>query len=512
MGNLAAQNFTGNASWVAPAGVTSVTVVAQFVRNNTQTILGSNFNIDPNGILWSWGDNTNGQLGLNDIVQRSSPVQVLGGLRWSSLATYVGSSFPITDSVIALDTFGRAWAWGANSSGQLGLGDVTSRSSPVLVLGGLSFVKIICSSDGAGNVGVIGLTSSGQAYGWGANPNGRLGVGGATNMSSPTLVLGSLTFTQIVMNQASTIGLSANGNTYGWGANGNGQLGNGTTAVNTTSPVVMVGGVSFAQLVQPNVMPATNNCFFALQADGTAYAWGQNTNGQLGLGDVTPRSSPVAVVGGLKFQQILSILNGGTICSTIGITPAGVAYGWGANDAGQLGQGNVTPKSSPVAVVGGLTFSKLFGDDTHSVYGLQADGTLYAWGRNSEGQLGVGNTADRSSPVQVVGGLKWQNVIARFDQNLDTSVSAITTSGLVYGWGANEQGNIGNGTSTSGFSSPVQSVGTYSMLTAPATQTTTIPVVPGTTYSVNMNQQIPMFNTTVIGNGVPSVVTLYFEE
>lgn len=511
MGNLASKTFTGNGTWVAPAGVTSLTISAQYPRSNSVQTPSSNFQIDQNGNLYAWGDNTYGQLGVGDVNPRSSPTLVLGGIKWASIAQSNGSGFPPKNSVIGIDVLGRAYGWGNNVQGSLGVGDVTPRSSPVAVLGGLVFSKINTFADSSGNYGAIGIASNGQAYGWGINSSGRLGLNDTTSRSSPVLVVGGLTWSQIVMLQSSTIGLSTNGNTYGWGLNTNGQLGIGNVTTNA-SPVQMVGGVTLVQLIQPNVQPTSLYSFAALDANGSLYMWGNNLQGQLGTGDILPRSSPVAVVGGLKFQQILQVLNGGTISFTMGLTPSGQLYGWGSNEAGELGQGNSTAKSSPVAVVGGLTFAKVFGDDTHSVFGIQTDGTMYAWGKNAQGQLGIGSVTDVSSPVQVVGGLKWQSVSSKFDQNVDTSTQGISASGAVYGWGSNFNGEVGSGSNAAGFSSPVKTLGSYSMQTAPMVQTTTMTVVPGTSYAVNMNQQIPMVGSLIIGNGVPSMVTLSFEE
>src|SRR5690606_3873971 len=124
-----------------------------------------------------------------------------------------------------------------------------------------------------------------------------------------------------------------------------------------------------------------------LSSEGDLYAWGVNADGQLGLGDVTPRSSPVAVLGGLKFTDVIPTSAG----SFLALTKTGEAYAWGDNTFGQLGDNSTDSKSSPVAVLGGLQFSRIISGNG-SVIGLElGTGVAYAWGRNASGVLGLGD-------------------------------------------------------------------------------------------------------------------------
>ncbi len=193
-----------------------------------------------------------------------------------------------------------------------------------------------------------GITSSNDAYMWGSNPSGSLGVGDVTVRSSPVAVLGGIKFSKLVADGVSTaklsvVGLATDGRAYAWGDNVNGQLGVGDVT-SRSSPVAVLGGLTFV-----DIFSAQGNYFFGLTADGTLYAWGSNGNGILGVGDTTPRSSPVAVLGGLKFALVQA-----TGASNLGITQDGIAYAWGGNTNGQLGVGDVTSRSSPTAVLGNL--------------------------------------------------------------------------------------------------------------------------------------------------------------
>src|SRR2546428_5412249 len=133
-------------------------------------------------------------------------------------------------------------------------------------------------------------------------------------------------------------------------------------------------------------------------ADGAAYCWGKNAFGQLGDGTMTSRSSPVLVAGGVAFTAVSVGYD-----HTCGVTSAGAAYCWGFNGDGQLGDGTATlGRLNPVRVRGGVDFATVSAG-THHTCGLTAAGAAYCWGYNGEGQLGDGTTTQRWRPVPVAG-------------------------------------------------------------------------------------------------------------
>ena len=339
------------------------------------------------GEAYAWGRNATGELGVGDVASRSSPVAIVGGVKFSRIEVGL-SSYGLTPA-------GRLYAWGFNYGGELGVGDVVDRSSPVAVLGGLKFASFWSGSGMIERAFAVDR-DTGALYGWGVNYVGSLGVGDIIDRSSPVAVLGGLKFCKVVMTWESTLGITHEGKAYAWGNNNRGQLGDGTV-VAKSSPVAVLGGLYF------RVIYSLPDCdtFFGLTQDGDLYAWGYNADGQLGVGDVIPRSSPVAVVGGLKWEK-LARLSGGN-ASVIGIQRGtGAAYGWGRNTLGTAGLGDDTPRSSPVAVAGGLKFSHIhMGDDC--VYGHASDGNTYGWGYNAYGQVGDNTVLDRSSPTLVQG-------------------------------------------------------------------------------------------------------------
>lgn len=497
MGNLAKQTFTASGSWTAPAGVTQVTVSCQIQPLINPTVQ-MNFNnllvLDSNGNVFAWGENTSGALGagLDPSVtnQVSSPVKVLSNLTFKTIANG-------RNNMLAITTGGQLYSWGDNTYGQLGTGSTGGTgnvSSPVAVVGGLSWSQALTAAYDFDNF-CVGLTTNGKAYGWGYNGAGGLGIGNTTDQSSPVAVIGGLTFSRLILDgsQNTVFAQGTDGNWYSWGQSGAG-LGHGN-ATPTSSPVQIVGGLQFTQL------SSCNAGVIAITADGTPYAWGANTNGNLGLGDRTTRSSPVQVLGGLKFKQIQAAAGNGKC--TFGLTTAGQLYAWGDNTTGNLGLGDTVPRSSPVAVVGGLTFQS-FLSNGETTWALTTSGSMFSWGSNSLGELGDGTTTPRSSPVAVVGGLTFVNgPISHYQIDNVQAAFAYTSAGKLYAWGQNTSGSLGLGDLTP-RSSPVAVLGSLGVNQFSNQNTSiTLPVTPGTSYSITMSPQ-PLFGNNVVASLNPN--------
>ena len=347
---------------------------------------------------------------------------------------------------------------GTNTSGNLGDNTILNKSSPVLLAGGITNWSFVSSGSRA-----TFAISDGVLYSWGCTNSGNLGDGANVNRSSPVVVAGGLTnWSQASAGGRHSLGI-AGGVAYAWGYNIKGQLGD-NTAVNKSSPVTVVGGIT-------NWTQVSAGGYHSLGiAGGIAYAWGGGSFfgifGQLGDNTTTSRSSPVTVVGGItNWSQVSAGRD-----YSLGLTDTGIAYAWGNNITGKLGDDATINRSSPVTVVGGITnWSQMSAGSYHSL-GLTNTGVAYAWGLNSSGQLGDETTIVRSSPVTVVGGItNWSQVSAGFSHNL-----GLTTSGIVYSWGYNG-GQLGDGSIIS-RSSPgtvvggittwaqVSAGGSYSML------------------------------------------------
>ena len=388
-----------NSTWTAPAGVEEV-IVTVLDKFSNLGIVGkdtSAYSLRKTGAAFAWGLGTSGQLGDATILSKSTPVPVSGGLSFVQLAAGQGHA-------VALRADGVAYAWGIGTGGQIGDNTTTNKLAPTLVVGSHSFIQI---SAGSGNTGA--LKSNGSAWTWGTNTTGALGDTTAVAKSSPVPVVGGHSFIQVVMSdEAVTIGsnfaggLKSNGQLWTWGNNNRGQLGD-NTVTNRSSPVQVVGGHSFIQFAMGS------NHVIALKENGQAWTWGQNNAGQLGngLSDFTGlenRSSPIQVIGGHSFVKVAAGL---LTCAALKAN--GEVWTWGNNVNGQLGRGYNIPQgeSSPVPVVGGHSFISVDAGG-NTMLALKSNGQLWSWGTNTNGQLGDNTVASKSSPVQIVTGFTFE--------------------------------------------------------------------------------------------------------
>jgi alpha-tubulin suppressor-like RCC1 family protein len=332
---------------------------------------------------YAWGSNSDGRLGDNMITSKSSPVSVAGGFTdWISASAGNYHSLGVRAN-------GTLWAWGNNDYGRLGDNTTTSRSSPVSVVSGFS--DWVSTSAGYHS---LALRANGTLWAWGYNGAGQLGDNTTIARSSPASVVGGFTDWISASAGSHSLGVRANGTLWAWGYNSAGQLGD-NTITSRSSPVSVVGG--FTDWVS---VSAGDSHSLAIRANGTLWSWGANNQGGLGDNTLTNRSSPVSVVGG--FTDWVSVSAGKA--HSLAVRANGSLWSWGYNGLGQLGVNTITSRLSPVSVVGGFTdWVQASAGDLHSL-GVRANGSLWAWGWNSNGRLGDDTLADRSSPVSVVGG------------------------------------------------------------------------------------------------------------
>lgn len=370
------------------------------------------------GIAYAWGNNQSGNLGDNSILNKSTPVAVCGGFTFKSISAGAVHSLAITTS-------GIAYSWGYNQeAGNLGDNSLIDKSTPVAVCGGLTFAKI-----SAGWYFSLGTTTIGYTYGWGQSKLGQLGNNVSNLIWNPQQFISNYSFNNITAGGSVSLGLSGT-TLFGWGDNSIGQLGNNSAVLSRESPVQVCGGLTF------NNFATRGNTVLALTTGGLAYAWGANFVGGIGNNSIIDRSTPVAVCGGLTFCEI----GAGQDFSTAILSSTGVAYAWGDNQSGQLGNNAIIDRSTPVAVCGGLSYSKISAGFLHTV-ALTRTGLAYAWGDNSLGQIGNNTIVNRSTPVAVCGGLTFTDVSCGSFHTL-----ALTTTGILYSWGENGYGQLGNNT------------------------------------------------------------------
>ena len=307
-----------------------------------------------------------------------------------------------------------AYCWGWDFNGQLGNGGTSADTqSPSAVNtsaipGNSAFVHLV-----AGVIHTCGLTGDGVAYCWGQDGLGQLGDGAAqADAQSPSPVdtsamAGSRAFVRLTAGWNHTCGLTADGATYCWGSDSNGQLGNGGASLDTHSPSTLdTSGVAGDRTVARLAGGGNHTC--GTTVVGGAYCWGSDANGQLGnggtaFGSQSPLSVDTAVIAGTN--TLVGFTAGES--HTCGLTAGGVAYCWGSDSRGQLGNGGgaldaQSPAAVSAAVIpGNKAFVSLTAGWSHTC-GLTAAGETYCWGSNESGQLGNGGAGtDTQSPSAV---------------------------------------------------------------------------------------------------------------
>jgi alpha-tubulin suppressor-like RCC1 family protein len=337
-------------------------------------------NSDPQTFaLFSWGRNGDGQLGQNNIIEYSSPVQI-SGITWSSIGGGGGFS-------LATKTDGTLWAWGFNNNGRLGQNATTSLSSPVQIPG-TTWSSTIKSSSAQHS---LATKTDGTLWSWSTNAFGQLGQNNITQYSSPVQIPGT-TWSSISGGTSHSLATKTDGTLWSWGRNFNGQLGQ-NNRTEYSSPV-QIPGTSWSSISGGGAFSS------ATKTDGTLWAWGQNTNGQLGQNNTTQYSSPVQIPG-TTWSSISASVH------SLATKTDGTLWSWGRNYQGQLGQNNRTEYSSPVQIPG-TTWSSISAGGAFSS-ATKTDGTLWSWGQNTNGQLGQNNTTQYSSPVQIPG-TTWSSI------------------------------------------------------------------------------------------------------
>jgi alpha-tubulin suppressor-like RCC1 family protein len=311
-----------------------------------------------------------------------------------------GVVYNFYDVFVPAETFRQPalWSWGLNFYGQLGVNDTTYRSTPVTTLLGGNNWKSIAS----GKSHTVALKTDETLWSWGGNNSVQLGVNDNTHRSTPvTTLLGGNNWKSIACGGYHTIALKTDGTLWSWGSNLFGQLGVNDTTRRSTPVTTLLGGNNWKSI--------TGGFYhtIALKTDGTLWNWGSNDNGQLGVNNTTSRSTPVTtLLGGTNWKSIA-----GKGFHTIAIKTDGTLWTWGRNSYGALGVNDTTHRSTPVTtLLGGNNWKSIASGFFHTI-AIKTDGTLWTWGRNVYGQLGVNDITQRNTPVTtLLGGNNWKSI------------------------------------------------------------------------------------------------------
>jgi alpha-tubulin suppressor-like RCC1 family protein len=339
--------------------------------------------------VYCWGRNTDGELGVGGRTASAVPVLVDTGSIGAAGGTIdAGGVMRGFTCAVDYDT-GALACWGANSDGQLGAGDTTTRETPVEIAGTLF------QSVALGGSHSCGLDTTGELWCWGRNAGGRLGIDRmVTEERSPQHVTPGRRWSDVCAGQHQTCAIdAADRSLHCWGQNVGGVLGLGSDMVDKYAPAPLRfpgSEVPWSEIA----CGAYHTC--ALRSDGQVWCWGGNAHGQVGRGRTADVSDPAPIASELPFRHLDC---GGSYCCAI--TTEGALYCWGENTSGQIGIGTtVDPQPAPVLVAPGTEWSELGLGDSHAC-ATQTDASTWCWGQGADGRLGLGDTEPRTVPARV---------------------------------------------------------------------------------------------------------------
>lgn len=372
--------------------------------------------IKTDGSLFALGTNAFGQLGTGTLTNVLAPIRV-GSATWSSVSAGGSSS-------VGIQSDGRLWKWGGCSS--------ASCATPALIS-----TPDRWSSVAAGEGFALAVTTLGDLWAWGTNNHGQLGDGTTVNKAAPVLVASG--FQSVSARNSTSFGIMNDGSLWAWGYNSYGNLGNGTLAGSFQRPTHVAFNISRVSAGYGHTL--------AIADDGTLWAWGDNSYAELGLGAPTASGQPTRIA-----SRFASVAAGGFFSAAVDAD--GGLWTWGNNSGGSLGDGTTRSSSSPVRIGGG--FSKVAAGGFHAA-AIKRGGDLYAWGfgEYAGGDLGL-NTRPRLL------GSGFSEVAVGERHSL-----ALRTDGSLWAWGANNDGQLGNGT-TFGEANPVALPGAWKAISAGA--------------------------------------------
>ena len=444
-----------------PAELGHATIQRVVVDDN-----GSVYALDSAGRIWAWGNNSRGQLGVGrgDLRNRSSPVHVQfpASFGRASIDQIVSND---DETVLAIDSLGRLWTWGDNSHGQLGVTrkDIkTSSSTPVQVsfpsdLGNAMIVHVMGDDEGA----MYALDSQGHLWSWGADTYGELGIGSKINTpitadtSVPSRVrfpsdLGHALIVGVTLTNDRTVyAIDSDGHLWAWGNNLFGKLGNGTS-IDSSIPVRVRFPDDLGHASIDSVAMVGNRTEYAIDSEGHLWAWGN----QLPPRPIRIRFHTPWWRRSVSIVRTVATSGSPGGAAVYAIDNTGHLWAWAG---GTLYGRMSTTWTNPVRVrfppkVGGASIVSVAAD-YYAAYAIDSAGRLWSWGNNRYGQLGNGSIANRYTPPGLVhfpSGVANRPIIdvsaVRHDF-FSASAYAVDSTGQLWAWGYNKHGQLGDGSS-----------------------------------------------------------------
>jgi alpha-tubulin suppressor-like RCC1 family protein len=443
---------TGNNN-IGQLGTNDTTTRVSPVQIGTETYIDiraqrlSSHGIRNDGILYGWGENTNRQLGGNDNINRSSPVQI-GTKTWKVLPDNIADSLTFN----AIDTEDRLFQWGSNTDPTQVNNILPGIFNPSPAkIGNSSWTQVSLGANAfygidANNKLYVGTStqtqidtenwkkvSTGLSHAvairedntlWGVGRN----ISNVLGQSNTPRVYSAFSWKKVAAGDH-TLAIRSDDTLWGWGFNNAGQLNRLTTTPFFSSPIQIGSAIPWKEV------SIGSSFSTAISSDGNLYTWGLNNDGQLADGTRSNRSG-ISAIGG-SWSQV-SCGN----AHVLAIRSDGLLFAWGLGVSGQLGGGNNSSRSSPVQI-GTSSWIQVSAGRVHSA-AIRLGGNLFTWGSNVYGQLGNNSSFNSTSPIQI-GTSTW--IQLGLINGLDSSY-AIRTGGSLFSWGDNQFGLLGLGDQT----------------------------------------------------------------
>lgn len=436
------------------------------------------------------------------------PVSITGGTLLGTAGGNYQISYPrLKASIWRKGDIGatqQVFGCGGNDFGALGNGTVVASSKPIRAARGQGFEDTRWYKLTAGSGRTAGLSSDGKVYGWGLNSMGQLGDGSHTDRLQPTALAqgeipSGVVIEQLALGENHTLGLGNDGKVYAWGANTYGQLGNNTFLPSETPVTISRGEIPPGVIITE--IAAGGDHSLALASDGAIYSWGRNDFGQVGNDGTNGQPVPSLIATpGILFSRIAA-----GRYHNLAVDTEGWPWAWGGNSSGQLADGTTISRSNPSPIVRGQIPLRtgviaVAAGSAHSLF-LDENGNAYAAGANAEGQLGTGDQEDQVVPSAVVGmtpGTQIQMVVcgARFSM-------ATAADGSVYGWGANESGQLGDESNQMQMTPSAMSTASWGQ------SQSVVDIVPGTQHAMVVVEGFPPIEPPAI---LPSMIQMTYGE